>query len=222
MFATASGDIISAGGDGGPQGPVFNVTLVGPTSAPSPKASEIGGAGLEPLLAKLHRASEGSPTPFSPEARSHEFSRMVERFQQADRSTTHAQPMDTPTHSLEFRAPTRPSPMPANTITSGQAVRPAAGERAGSASAGELWARIEPCWRNLSTPVDRPVTLEVTLNALAALSRPPTVIRPGDARLDEPRLRSEARALEALQACLPRGEPRFALRVYRLEFGVTP
>ena len=35
---------------------------------------------------------------------------------------------------------------------------------------------------------------------------------------DEPRLRSEARALQALAACLPRGDLRFARRVYRLEF----
>ena len=46
------------------------------------------------------------------------------------------------------------------------------------------------------------------------------MVRDVDARLDEPRLRSEARALQALAACLPRGDLRFARRVYRLEFGV--
>lgn len=56
------------------------------------------------------------------------------------------------------------------------------------------------------------------MNAGAALSRPPAVIRDEDARLDEPRLRSEARALQALAACLPRGDLRLARRVYRLEF----
>jgi hypothetical protein len=80
----------------------------------------------------------------------------------------------------------------------------AQGETMGSASAGKLWGRIEPCWRNLNTPVERP----------------PAVVRDVDARLDEPRLRSEARALQALAACLPRGDLRFARRVYRLEFGV--
>ena len=42
--------------------------------------------------------------------------------------------------------------------------------------------------------------LEVTLNAGAGLARPPGVVRDVDARLDEPRLRSEARALQALAA----------------------
>ena len=64
------------------------------------------------------------------------------------------------------------------------------------------------------------MVLEVTLNAGAGLARPPSVACDVDARLDEPRLRSKARALQALAACLPRRDLRFARRVYRLEFGV--
>ena len=104
------------------------------------------------------------------------------------------------------------------TLTTGKpSERPTQGEMVGSASAGELWGRIEPCWRNLKTSVERPVVLEVTLNVGAGLARPPSVVRDVEARLDEPRLRSEARALQA-PACLPRGDLRFARRVYRLEF----
>ena len=122
---------------------------------------------------------------------------------------------------VPLRSPERVSQWAAKITTTGKpSQQPAQGEMVGSASAGELWGRIEPCWQNLKTPVERPVVLEVTLNAGAGLARPPSVVRDVDARLDEPRLRSEARALQALASCLPRGDLRFARRVYRLEFGV--
>lgn len=82
----------------------------------------------------------------------------------------------------------------------------------------EPWGRIEPCWRNLSLHAERTVTLEISLDGAGALAHPPQVIRSVDAMLDEQRLRAEARALAAVAECLPRGDPRFAGRSYRLEF----
>jgi hypothetical protein len=44
------------------------------------------------------------------------------------------------------------------------------------------------------------------------------VILRGNAALDERRLTAEAAALQALSACLPRGDLRFSSRSYRLNF----
>jgi hypothetical protein len=45
---------------------------------------------------------------------------------------------------------------------------------------------------------------------------------PGPALLSDPRLKSEANALTALSACMPRGDLELAGKSYRLEFPATP
>ena len=62
------------------------------------------------------------------------------------------------------------------------------------------------------------VVLDVALDATGDLRVPPTVVRPATAPVDEPRLQAEAAALAAVAACLPRGDPRFGGRTWRLEF----
>ena len=63
-----------------------------------------------------------------------------------------------------------------------------------------------------------PVVIEVAVNGRGGLSSPPKVLRSTTALLNEPRLRSEANALAALAACMPRGDVRLAGSTFRLEF----
>ena len=63
------------------------------------------------------------------------------------------------------------------------------------------------------------VSLEVMVDGRGALQVPPKVLRDASARLTEPRLKSEAGALAALSACLPRGGARGGR--YELAFPAT-
>jgi hypothetical protein len=96
------------------------------------------------------------------------------------------------------------------------------GETTGTASTGALWGAIEPCWRNLGFRGQVPVTIDVPLDSGGKLRGPPSVVRASSALLSEPRLKSEANALAAIAACMPRGDVRLARRTYRLEFPATP
>ena len=93
------------------------------------------------------------------------------------------------------------------------------GEAAGAVSTGTLWGAIEPCWRNLGLKGQVAVRLEVVVDGRGALQGPPKVLRDASALLTEPRLKSEANALAALAACLPRGGARAGR--YELEFPAT-
>lgn len=94
------------------------------------------------------------------------------------------------------------------------------GEATLDASAGELWGQVEPCWRRLAGRSAVPVTLEVTLDGKGGLATPPRIVRPDGGRPSEQRLLAEARALEAIRACLPYKAPGVigAGRAYRLAF----
>jgi hypothetical protein len=220
MASSASGGLISAAaGGGGPQGPVMQVSLVGPVSAPAGEAAPEAGGQVAPLFAKYRPAADGVVAPISPTRTSRDFARLVDRFQRPDVPQPQQPRPDNLPDAPQARAPDRPSSTPSPVAAAARAAdHPTPGETTGQASTGDLWGRIEPCWRNLATPGERPVTLEVSLNAAGTISRPPQVIRAPDAKLDEPRLRSEARALQALTGCLPRGDLRFARQVFRLEF----
>lgn len=65
------------------------------------------------------------------------------------------------------------------------------------------------------------MTIEVSLDGRGRLAGPPQALRPAAAILGDPRLKSEANALAALSACLPRGEVRVRGGRYRLEFPAT-
>jgi hypothetical protein len=80
-----------------------------------------------------------------------------------------------------------------------QPVRPGAGT---SASSGDLWGQIKPCWDRLPPVSTVPVTLVVALDEHGRIVTPPKIIRAGGA-VDERRLISEARALAAITACVP-------------------
>ncbi len=82
---------------------------------------------------------------------------------------------------------------------------------------GDMWDQIETCWRP-DSPV--PVTLEVVVDTAGQLAIPPRILRPDGARLDELRLRAEAKAVQAVAACAPyrRGAPLAGRKTYRFAF----
>ncbi len=81
----------------------------------------------------------------------------------------------------------------------------------GSASGqGGLWAVIEPCWRRQNVPAMAHARLLVDLDLLGRLASPPQVQRTGEMRLDRNQMIAEARAFEALTACLPAARGRFS------------
>lgn len=195
------------------------VTLVPAPDARQSSSAAAGGT-LMPLFAKYRDATEGRPVPVSTSSHRGDFSEMVSRLgdhqgrAMAGETTASdgaaAPPSSQRAYELKARVATAGKASP-NTST-GQIAT-------GAASTGELWGRIEPCWRDMGLKTGRPVTLEIQLGAAASLARPPQVIRPSEALLDEQRLRAEARALAAVAACLPRGDLRFANQTYRLVFG---
>lgn len=213
-FSSASGDLVSAGGaSGGPSGPVFSVTLV---NAPGPATPSVEAS--EPLQAlyarvRLTPAADGIPTPIG--ERPSEFSQLAERLslQQPSKSSR--------ADSAPDRAQGSPAPS-ANPLSRSRSSSAAAsdtdGQTEGSPSAGGLWGRIEPCWRDLSSQGQVAVRLEVVLDSAGRLRAPPTILRQDAVKLDDVRLRSEERALQALAACMPKAPNQLGGRSYQLTF----
>lgn len=217
VFAAASGSVVSASGSaGGPDGPVFTVTLV-----TLPSNSSAGRAGGPKILnAKLSAptpdavlATAGSPSPGL----------------QGLFETLRSQQVRTPSPHLQASAMPKGARSPADAPAS-ESPRPqsdrksdADGTAAGSESTGgALWGAIEPCWRNLGAGGRVPVVLEIALNGRGDLRSPPKIVRDPAAVLNEPRLQSEATALAAVAACAPKGDLRLSNRTFRVEFPATP
>lgn len=210
MFSAARGDLVSAAGAaGGAAGPAVSVTLV---RLPSPSANLEPMADLSPLAARLRNASVEDSLPIP--APTDEFRGLADRLA----ASQAAKPKPSATDPGE--AARRPAPRPLSEALgeSRDGREKTDGETTGSASTGELWGRVAPCWRNIARRNKVAVTLEVSLDSLGGLRTPPKVLRASAAIIDEPRLQSESGALAALAACLPRNEPRFGNQVHRLEF----
>ena len=216
VFGSSSGDLISHGGAPGSEGPIISVSLVRPAHTVSAR-SDAGGE-LAPLFAKYRAAPEAKPIPMSTGPRSDRFANLFARL--VNRAPSEVAQHDRDDSEARARpADATPSAAPSQSVSGQEA---AGGDpNAGSVSTGALWGRIEPCWRKSAGAAPVPVTLEVAIDARGQLSKPPRILRGENARLDELRLASEARALAALSACLPRGDLRFAGAVYRLEFQPT-
>jgi len=213
----AGGSLISAGGAaGGPVGPIYAVML----SPPSPRLAtqDASASRATSTKLKLHPTPRPDGTPmFSPDE-ADQFAALADRL--SERSA--ARPPPRPTAMGQGS----PAPDSAQLRTGRQPLantdRAAEGAAQGAPSTGNLWGAVEPCWRNLGYRGQVSVTLEVTLDARGGLRGPPRVVRATSAVLTESRLRSEANALGALAACMPRGDLRFASASYRLEFPATP
>jgi hypothetical protein len=216
-FSRASGDLMSGGeAGGGPAGPVMAVSLVRLQASPGPSGVEAASL-PSPLRVKLNRtATEGRP--FAEATEASRLEAWAERLAIAPggsrRETRH------PADREQLSGTSAPSDAPLNDARNRRPLSEAAadGDASGGVSTGALWGAMEPCWRNLGFRGQVPVTIEVELDAGGGLRRPPTVVRTPTARLSEPRLRSEANALAALTACLPRDEVRFAARRHLLSF----
>jgi hypothetical protein len=90
----------------------------------------------------------------------------------------------------------------------------------GAPSAGSFPGEVEHCWKRLPGFSDVPVMLEVALNDRGLIARPPKILRPPAAVLDERRLISEERAIRALAMCVPY-HARLVIgteQVFRLDF----
>ncbi|ATQ43431.1 hypothetical protein [Caulobacter mirabilis] len=93
------------------------------------------------------------------------------------------------------------------------------GDGGSASSAGDLWGQIEPCWRRLSPPAAAPtVTLELVLNGGGGLARPPRIVRAEAGAPPETQLLAEARALTAIQTCLPYKAAGLPGQVHRVRF----
>lgn len=75
-----------------------------------------------------------------------------------------------------------------------------------AASAGRLWAVVEPCWRRMPQSRGAQVRLQVELDGLGRLARPPRVLRTHEMTLNHEQLLAETQAIEALSACLPKAK----------------
>lgn len=210
VLSVAAGSPVSGGGEPlGADGPVFEVQLM-PRSAPPPSAAA-SDPGLTPLLAKLRDAPPEKAILVSQGAKSRPMAALFDRLHQKDEAEEETQaPSAKTSDRVQESDPSRGKPLSVE--------RPVPGPPVSGDSTGALWGRIEPCWRKGSYHSQLPVTLEVSLDGRGELSRPPRILRAGDAKPDERRLASEERAIASLAACLPRGEPRFRNAVYRLHF----
>lgn len=217
MFSAARGDLVSASSAiGGAAGPAISVTLVRLPSSSTVSAER--NTDLTPLVARLRttRAEDGVPVPVSPPT--DDFRGLADRL--TANQTARREPAEAATPGENSRRPA-PRPLSEALGESRDSRETTDGETTGSPSTGELWGRVAPCWRNLGRRNKVAVTLEVSLDALGRIRTPPKVVRASAAIVDEPRLQSEAGALAALAACLPRNEPRFGNQVHRLEFPAT-
>lgn len=217
MFGSASGDIVSGAAGGGPQGPVFEVALVGPPASAAASSQSASEAELQPLFAKF-RVAPADNAVFLSTGANRDFASMAERLRGAEPPSQRTAQRG---NQAQDRAPREVAEEDSDLDTGGRrADRPAEGPLgASSGSTGSLWGRIAPCWRDIAGSARTPVTLEVSLDATGKLALPPKILRAQGARMDEPRLTAEAKALAALAACLPRNDLRFAGQVHRLEFG---
>lgn len=225
LLSSASGELMSAAAGGGDPGPMMEVTMVGPPSRAAPAAKPEPSRGFKPLVAKF--ATDLSPPPVEvSDAKTSDLGRLANRLQ--DRAPAPSPPKPQPVTppdkgqdtATQTPPKTAPAPTPTKVVTPGPpAPKPAKGEALkASGSTGGLWGRIEPCWRERATNARIPVSLEVSIDARGSLSVPPRILREAAAGLSEERLNAEASALQALSACLPRGDLRYAGKSFRLDF----
>jgi hypothetical protein len=213
-FARASGSLVSAAraGGGAPE-PVYQVSLV---RSPAQMAAEAAAAQVEPIHFKLRKVTTDDSLPASTQAPSSQLDVLLGRLQAFGEAAP-------PQSSISTAAPSTKAFIPRR-VADSRLVDGRVGTEAATGaptSTGTLWGAIEPCWHNLGISTQTPVVIEISLDALGRVRKPPRVVRSETAMLDDPRLKSEANVLAALAACLPRGDLRFATKNYRLIFPPT-
>jgi hypothetical protein len=87
-------------------------------------------------------------------------------------------------------------------LATAQATSGGAGQSGATGGTGDdLWGAIAPCWNRVAGKDTLPVALKITFGANGGLSKPPEIVRAGDAAITPQSLRSEALALSALAQC---------------------
>lgn len=212
LVGAASGELVSGGRQGLDVGEVFAVSLVQPSGGAEAEPEDSHSAA--PLRLKLRPAPSDLAIVVDADRRSDPMSRLMQRLRREPPAPSEARP-----------APAR-APTPSETVETAAARRgggeardsDAQGPTASAAATGDLWGRIEPCWRKDVRRAAVPVTLEISIDSQGRLSAPPKILRGARTALDEQQLASEERALSSLNACLPRQGIRLGKAVYRLEF----
>lgn len=217
LFGAAQGDLIATYEGAADLGEV-TVTLVRPRYVTATPEADVADRQLTPLFA---RYDTGQPPIVLPDqTRPKGLSALFQRLAPGEP----APPAQARTETV---AETRIPVPQANTTGNddrdararGEAGRSTGADAAKPGSTGGLWGAIQPCWRRMAKPGAMPVTLEVKLGADGKLAEAPKVLRAlGVRSSEENRLQSEALAISALAACMPRAEGRFGQDTYRLEF----
>jgi hypothetical protein len=223
VIAPANGSLLTGGAitdDNGPSAavPVSLAGMPGEASAKATPEQE-----LQSLLTRL-RTDASSVVVEPPKPQTKPITKLDTLFDALDRA--HADKSGAPGsggHSRDDMGGKGVSGVTAtNTDKSRKQAKPEVNPGA-SSSSGRLWGQIEPCWRKLPARSTVPVTLEIALNPQGLIAMPPKIIRPSGDAPTETRLISEARALEAVRACVPYHGANMASNggVVRVEFATT-
>ena len=228
VSSAPSSAFMGGAGAAGGAGDAVVVSLVGPIggmqatkAAQNAKAS--ASARLDAMMQKVHADQpDATPTQDSPRhddlgqlfkeiAQSHAASKSPKN-KDADKDTAKSKPGAGENGAQQQRSTAKGPQAKAD------AVEGEGDERGDKGRAtGDMWDQIETCWRPDAAV---PVTLEVVIDSGGRLAVPPRILRPDGARLDEPRLRAEARAVQAVASCTPfrSGAPLFGRKIYRFAF----
>jgi hypothetical protein len=202
-FAGLSGAVIPNAGDPLEDTDVVLVTLAGRTSTPSAQSAAMA-ARFDQLLARIQaERGSGSLAKDKPSMASTSPSEL-DQLMKAIGANVPSDPsrgQGAAVHDRGGRADLDALLDPATSEAKSKGAQTKA--KSADASSGALWGAIEPCWKQQKGASRVPVTIEISLNGLGQLAKPPTIIRPVGAQLDEARLVSEARAIGAIAACAP-------------------
>jgi hypothetical protein len=214
LINSASGDLVS-GGAPGPEGKVFAVEMVLPNGAPIPRDAEEGGE-VSSLLVKVRPAPPDQALLVNVNRRADPMASLMRRLRHPGEAEPEPRAIPSPAPPDPTREPAEARQRPGGGGSAPQSQT--TGPTASAPGTGDLWGRIEPCWRKQSRYATVPVTLEISLDAQGRLTAPPKILRGERAKLDEQQLASEERALSSLNACMPQRDLRFAQATYRLDF----
>jgi hypothetical protein len=216
-FGAAAGAMVS-GGAGADSGPAVEVSLASLAGGREQTSSQELAALYRKILVD-HGAIAASDEPHPP---SESLQSLMDTIDRSAGAKGHS-------HSASSASGENPSGDPTGADNAarrrqGDRAQGPAGHGAGpTSSAGGIWGEIEPCWRSLPNTSRVPVTLQVILDDAGRVSKPPQIVRPPSATLDEARLIAEARALAALAACVPYHSSDFlgGQRQFTVEFSTS-
>ena len=224
LYSAPSNAFMGGAGAAGGTGEAIVVSLVGPIGGTQPakaalRAEAAASARMNAMMQKVH-ADQPDATPAQVSPRSGDLGQLFKEIAQShaapksqeDKDAAKARPGAGENGAQQQRSRAKGPQAKADAVEGDGDERGDKGR-----AAGDMWDQIETCWRP-DAPV--PVTLEVVIDSGGRLAVPPRILRPDGARLDELRLRAEARAVQAVANCAPfrSGAPLFGRKIYRFAF----